>query len=59
MPNGELKSGLVDAVERELIEQVMEMCQGVGVKAAEKIGINRNTLHKKLEEFREQQSKPK
>ena len=59
LPNGELKSGLVDAVERELIEQVMEMCQGVGVKAAERIGINRNTLHKKLEEFRDQQSKPK
>lgn len=52
LKHGELKVGLVDAVERELIEQVMEMCHGVGVKAAEKIGINRNTLHKKLEEYR-------
>jgi Nif-specific regulatory protein len=54
LKHGELKVGLVDAVERELIEQVMEMCRGVGVKAAEKIGINRNTLHKKLEEYRQQ-----
>jgi Nif-specific regulatory protein len=53
LPNGELKTGLVDSVEREMIEQVMRLCQGVGVKAAEKIGINRNTLHKKLEEYRQ------
>jgi Nif-specific regulatory protein len=53
LPNGALKAGLVDSVEREMIEQVMHMCQGVGVKAAEKIGINRNTLHKKLEEYRQ------
>jgi DNA-binding NtrC family response regulator len=54
LPHGELKARLVDAVERELIEQVMRSCQGVGVKAADRIGINRNTLHKKLEEYREQ-----
>jgi transcriptional regulator with PAS, ATPase and Fis domain len=52
LPHGELKVGLVDAVERELIKQVMRECHGVGVKAADKIGINRNTLHKKLEEYR-------
>jgi Nif-specific regulatory protein len=54
LPSGELKIGLVDSVEREMIEQVMRLCQGVGVKAAERIGINRNTLHKKLEEYREE-----
>jgi Nif-specific regulatory protein len=60
LKHGELKVGLVDAVERELIEQVMDLCHGVGVKAAEKIGINRNTLHKKLEEYRQQSlSKPR
>jgi DNA-binding NtrC family response regulator len=38
----------------------MDLCHGVGVKAAEKIGINRNTLHKKLEEYRQQSlSKPR
>jgi Nif-specific regulatory protein len=52
LPPGGLKAGLVDAVERELIEQVMRQCNGVGVKAADRIGINRNTLHKKLEEYR-------
>jgi Nif-specific regulatory protein len=52
LPDGTLKDNLVDAVERELIEQVMRQCHGVGVKAAERIGINRNTLHKKLEDFR-------
>ncbi len=53
LPHGQLKTGIVDSVERELIEHVMQLCQGVGVKAAEKIGINRNTLHKKLEEYRQ------
>ncbi len=42
---------LVGGVERELIEQVMRQCDGVQVKAASRLGINRNTLHKKLEEF--------
>ena len=42
---------LVGGVERELIEQVMRQCDGVQVKAAARLGINRNTLHKKLEEF--------
>jgi len=52
LPHGGLKEGLVDAVERELIEQVMQQCNHVGVKAADRIGINRNTLHKKLEEYK-------
>jgi Nif-specific regulatory protein len=42
---------LVGGVERELIEQVMRHCDGVQVKAALRLGINRNTLHKKIEEF--------
>jgi DNA-binding NtrC family response regulator len=51
LPQGTLKEGLVDAVERELIEQVMRQCRS-GVDAARAIGINRNTLAKKLEEYR-------
>src|SRR5262245_45588195 len=43
---------LVDGVERELIEEVMRECGEVQVKAAERLGINRNTLHKKWEEYR-------
>ncbi len=52
LPEGSLKERIVDAVERELIEQVMQECAGVGVTAAKKIGINRNTLHKKLDDYK-------
>ncbi|OWK43541.1 sigma-54 interaction domain-containing protein [Fimbriiglobus ruber] len=43
---------VVGGVERELIEQVMRQFDGVRVKAANRLGINRNTLHKKLDEFK-------
>ncbi len=39
-------------VERELIQQVLASCDRVQIKAAAKLGINRNTLHKKLSEYR-------
>jgi len=42
---------LVGGLERALIEHVIRLCDGVQVKAAERLGINRNTLHKKLDEF--------
>jgi Nif-specific regulatory protein len=42
---------LVGGLERALIEHVIKLCDGVQVKAADRLGINRNTLHKKLEEF--------
>ena len=38
-------------MERELIAQVMASCDSVQTKAASKLGINRNTLHKKLKEY--------
>ena len=50
--NVKLYDYLVGGVERELIEQVMRQCDGVQVKAALRLGINRNTLHKKTEEFK-------
>ncbi|QGJ72079.1 Acetoacetate metabolism regulatory protein atoC [Planctomycetales bacterium 10988] len=46
-----LHTKIVSRVERELIAQVMASCDGVQVKAAAKLGINRNTLHKKLKEY--------
>jgi transcriptional regulator with GAF, ATPase, and Fis domain len=49
---------LVGEVERELIEQVMQLSDHVLVKAAARLGINRNTLHKKLEEFEKQVGVP-
>jgi transcriptional regulator with PAS, ATPase and Fis domain len=42
---------VVRGVERELIEQVLQMSDNVLVKAAARLGINRNTLHKKVTEF--------
>ncbi|MCC6418769.1 MAG: sigma-54-dependent Fis family transcriptional regulator [Gemmataceae bacterium] len=47
---GKLKELIVEGVERELIEQVMQACNGVAFKAAERLGINRNTLAKKIAE---------
>jgi DNA-binding NtrC family response regulator len=51
MEDGSLYERLVGGIERELIEQVMQLCDNVQVKAAARLGINRNTLHKKLSEF--------
>jgi DNA-binding NtrC family response regulator len=46
-----LHAVVVNRVERELIVQVMAACDNVRIKAAERLGINRNTLHKKLKEY--------
>jgi DNA-binding NtrC family response regulator len=46
-----LHAKVVHRVERELIEQVMLECNQVQTKAAARLGINRNTLHKKLKEY--------
>jgi DNA-binding NtrC family response regulator len=46
-----LHATVVNRVERELIVQVMTVCDNVRIKAAERLGINRNTLHKKLKEY--------
>src|SRR5579884_2819025 len=49
--DGLLYQQLVGGVERELIEQILQLCDNVQVKAASRLGINRNTLHKKLDDF--------
>ena len=51
LPEGTLHERIVSGVERELIEQVLQMCGDVQVKAAARLGINRNTLHKKVGEY--------
>ena len=48
----DLHTRIVGQVERELIQQVLQSCERVQIKAAARLGINRNTLHKKLAEFR-------
>jgi Nif-specific regulatory protein len=56
---GELMERVVKGVERELIEQVLVLCGGVHVKAAERLGINRNTLHNKVDAFNSKRSAAK
>jgi Nif-specific regulatory protein len=51
LPDGTLSERIVDAVERELIEQVLISCGRVQVTAAKRLGINRNTLHKKVSDY--------
>jgi two-component system response regulator AtoC len=48
----DLHERIVGQVERELIRQVLQMCDRIQIKAAARLGINRNTLHKKLAEYR-------
>ena len=48
----DLHDRVVGQVERELIQQVLQTCDRVQIKAAARLGINRNTLHKKLSEYR-------
>ncbi|MEZ6058341.1 MAG: sigma-54 dependent transcriptional regulator [Planctomycetaceae bacterium] len=47
---GEAYNAVMGVVEKELILQVLRMCQGTQTKTATRLGINRNTLHKKIEE---------
>jgi DNA-binding protein Fis len=50
--DGNLYNQLIRSVERELLAQVLPLCDNVLVKASARLGINRNTLHKKLSEFK-------
>ena len=47
----DLYGKILNPVEKELIAQVMLTCNHVQTKAAARLGINRNTLHKKLKEY--------
>lgn len=47
-----LHERVVGQVENELIRHVMQLCDNVQIKAAARLGINRNTLHKKIQEMK-------
>jgi transcriptional regulator with PAS, ATPase and Fis domain len=47
----DLHSQIVNRVERELLVQVLSACNNTQTKAATRLGINRNTLHKKIREY--------
>ena len=46
----EVHPEILGRLEREILLQVLRAAQGVQTKAAARLGINRNTLHKKIEE---------
>jgi len=43
---------ILERVERPLIELTLERTQGNQLKAAALLGINRNTLHKKIQQLK-------
>jgi two-component system nitrogen regulation response regulator GlnG len=51
MEAGDLYDMVLQQVERPLIRFVLEKCRGNQVKAADVLGINRNTLRKKIQEL--------
>ena len=51
LPEGDIYDQIVKGVEQELIEHVLEQCDGIQVKAAKRLGVNRNTLHKKVDDY--------
>ena len=48
---GKAHEHVMGLVEKELILQVLRFFQGTQTKAASKLGINRNTLHKKIDDY--------
>ena len=47
----DLHKQIVEPIEKELLIQILDICNNVQKSAAAKLGINRNTLYKKLKEF--------
>jgi Nif-specific regulatory protein len=48
---GQIYDMVVRQVEKSLIEKALARCNGVKIKAADFLGINRNTLNKKFKEL--------
>ncbi|HWP39835.1 MAG TPA: sigma 54-interacting transcriptional regulator, partial [Tepidisphaeraceae bacterium] len=48
---GEIYQLVIDQIERALIDRALARCNGVKTRAADYLGINRNTLNKKVKEL--------
>jgi Fis family transcriptional regulator len=48
--NGQLHELMIDAIEKPLLKMVLKETQGNQTKTANILGINRNTLRKKIQE---------
>ncbi|HWE97366.1 MAG TPA: sigma 54-interacting transcriptional regulator [Tepidisphaeraceae bacterium] len=51
MREGEIYQLVIDQIEHALIDKALSKCGGVKTKAADFLGINRNTLNKKVKEL--------
>ena len=51
MREGEIHSLVIDAIEGALIERALQRCGGTKTRAADFLGINRNTLNKKVKDL--------
>ncbi|HSV14786.1 MAG TPA: sigma 54-interacting transcriptional regulator [Tepidisphaeraceae bacterium] len=51
MREGEIYQLVIDQIEHALIDRALNKCGGVKTKAADFLGINRNTLNKKVKEL--------
>ena len=51
MREGEIYQLVIDQIEHALIDRALGKCDGVKTKAADFLGINRNTLNKKVKEL--------
>jgi Nif-specific regulatory protein len=51
MREGEIYTLVIDQIEHALIDRALAKCSGVKTKAADFLGINRNTLNKKVKEL--------
>jgi Fis family transcriptional regulator, factor for inversion stimulation protein len=50
-PCSEMYNMVMNCVEKPLLEMVLEHVSGNQTRAAEMLGINRNTLRKKMQQF--------
>jgi DNA-binding protein Fis len=48
---GEIHSLVIDQIEHALIDRALSRCGGVKTRAADFLGINRNTLNKKVKDL--------
>jgi DNA-binding NtrC family response regulator len=55
----DLYKQIVEPIEKELLVQILDSCNHTQTKAAQRLGINRNTLYKKLKEYGLEKSSPK
>ncbi len=51
MREGQIYELVIRQVEKALIEKALGRCNGVKIRAADFLGINRNTLNKKFKEL--------